>query len=76
LPSRKVKKWCRFIATDLPVARERARHRTTLFEARERLRHTAEELEAARAINRELMQQANRLRQAPGGPPTVKDDQP
>ncbi len=31
-----------------------------LFEAREELRRTAEELEAARAINRELMQQANR----------------
>ncbi|HXZ71066.1 MAG TPA: DUF6262 family protein [Streptosporangiaceae bacterium] len=47
-----------------------------LFEARERLRHTAGELEAARAINRELMQQANRLRPAPGGPPAVKEDQP
>jgi chromosome segregation ATPase len=47
-----------------------------LFKARERLRHTAEELEAARAINRELMQQANLLRPAPGGPPTVKEDQP
>ena len=47
-----------------------------LFDARERLRHTAEELEAARAINRELMQQANLLRPAPGGPPTVKEDQP
>ena len=31
-----------------------------LFEARENLRRTTEELEAARAINRELMQQANR----------------
>ena len=30
-----------------------------LFEARENLRRTTEELEAARAINRELMQQAN-----------------
>jgi len=47
-----------------------------LFDARERLRHTAEELEAARAINRELMQQANRLRPAPGGPPAVNEDQP
>ena len=47
-----------------------------LFEARERLRHTAEELEAARAINRELMQQANLLRPAPGGPPTVNEGQP
>ena len=46
-----------------------------LFEAREQLRHTAEELEAARAINRELMQQANLLRPAPGGPPTVKENQ-
>ena len=47
-----------------------------LFDARERLRHTAEELEAARAINRELMQEANRLRPAPGGPPAVNEDQP
>ena len=47
-----------------------------LFEARERLRHTAEELEAARAINRELMQQVNSPRPAPGGPPTVNEDQP
>ena len=31
-----------------------------LFEARENLRRTAEELEAARAIDRELMEQANR----------------
>jgi hypothetical protein len=31
-----------------------------LFEAREELRRTTEELEAARLINRELMQQANR----------------
>ena len=31
-----------------------------LFETRENLRRTTEELEAARAINRELMQQANR----------------
>lgn len=31
-----------------------------LFEAREDLRRTTEELEAARSINRELMQQANR----------------
>ena len=37
-----------------------------LFEAREQLRETTEELEAARTINRELMQQANRARQAPG----------
>ena len=37
-----------------------------LFEAKEQLRHMAEELEAARAINRELMQQGNRPRQAPG----------
>jgi chromosome segregation ATPase len=47
-----------------------------LFEARERLRHTAEELEAARAINRELMQQVNSLRPAPGGPPAVNKDRP
>ena len=31
-----------------------------LFEAKEGLRRTTEELEAARSINRELMQQANR----------------
>ncbi|MGO9661666.1 MAG: hypothetical protein ACLP7F_25340, partial [Acidimicrobiales bacterium] len=31
-----------------------------LFEAKEELRRTTEELEAARAINRELMQQTNR----------------
>lgn len=47
-----------------------------LFDARERLRHTTEELEAARTINRELMQQANRLHPAPGGPPAVNEDQP
>ncbi|MGH7733295.1 MAG: hypothetical protein ACREOE_06235, partial [Gemmatimonadales bacterium] len=32
-----------------------------LFEANEELRRVREDLEAARAINRELMQQANRL---------------
>jgi hypothetical protein len=37
-----------------------------LFDAREDLRRTAEELEAARTINRELMQQANRSQ--PDGP--------
>ena len=58
-----------------------------LFEAREQLRETTEELEAARAINRELMQQANRARQAPGtegprpaqwrgGPDTAKEERP
>jgi chromosome segregation ATPase len=47
-----------------------------LFEARERQRRTAEELEAARAINRELMQQVNSLRPAPGAPPAVSTDQP
>jgi hypothetical protein len=31
-----------------------------LFDATERLRRTDEELDAARAINRELMQKANR----------------
>ena len=31
-----------------------------LFDAKEQLRRTTEDLEAARAINRELMQQANR----------------
>ena len=45
-----------------------------LFEAREGLRCTTEELEAARAINRELMQQANRARQAhgPAGSPPAR----
>ena len=58
-----------------------------LFEAKEQLRRMAEELEAARAINRELMQQANRPRQAPGtegsrpargpsGPPITKEGRP
>lgn len=37
-----------------------------LFEAKDQLCRMAEELEAARSINRELMQQANRLRPAPG----------
>lgn len=46
-----------------------------LFEAQEELRHTAEELEAARTINRELMQQANRPRNAPSGPPATKEEQ-
>ena len=49
-----------------------------LFEAREQLRETTEELEAARTINRELMQKANRTRQAPGpsGPHTIKEERP
>ena len=49
-----------------------------LFEAREQLRETTEELEAARTINRELMQQANRARQAPGpsGLHTTKEERP
>jgi chromosome segregation ATPase len=36
-----------------------------LFEAQEQLRRAVEELEAARAINRELMQHANRQQQGP-----------
>lgn len=42
-----------------------------LFETKEELRRRVEELEAARSINRELMQQANRLSPSPatGSPP-------
>jgi chromosome segregation ATPase len=56
-----------------------------LFEAKDQLRRTTEELEAARSINRELMQQANRPRppagtdsssraRGPNAPPTPKED--
>lgn len=56
-----------------------------LFEAQEELRRTVEELEAARTLNRELIQQANRPRPAPGaessrrsrgpsGPTTTKEE--
>ncbi len=41
-------------------AQRNAELEARLFEAREELRRTTEELEAARAINRELMQRANR----------------
>ena len=55
-----------------------------LFEAKEELRRVSEDLEAARAINRELMQRANRppleTSSAPGGPHlfgrTHDDDEP
>lgn len=47
-----------------------------LFEAREDLRHRTEELEAARTINRELMQQANRPQSHdPRGRPSGQDTQ-
>jgi DNA-binding transcriptional ArsR family regulator len=45
---------------DQQLARRVAELDQQLFEAREDLRRTTEELEAARTINRELMQQANR----------------
>lgn len=72
---------------DQQFARRAAELDQELFEAKEQLRHTAEELEAARAINRELMQQANRPRQAPGtessrgsrepsGPTITKEERP
>jgi len=70
---------------DQQLAQRNAVLEQQLFEAQEHLRRTAEELEAARAINRELMQQANRPRPAqgtdgprrppgPGRPPTLKED--
>ncbi len=45
---------------DQQLARRNAEIEQQLFEAREQQRRTSEELEAARTINRELMQQANR----------------
>lgn len=45
---------------DQQLARRNAEIEQQLFEAREQQRRTTEELEAARAINRELMQQASR----------------
>jgi chromosome segregation ATPase len=45
---------------DQQLARRNAELEQRLFEAQEQLRRTVEELEAARAINRELMQHANR----------------
>ena len=45
---------------DQQLAGRVARTGPAAFQAREDLRRTTEELEAARAINRELMQQANR----------------
>ena len=63
---------------DRQLAERAAELDRQLFEAKEQLRETTEELEAARAINRELMQQANRARQTPGpsGPPTTKEERP
>jgi Family of unknown function (DUF6262) len=72
---------------DQQLAKRAAELDQELFEAKEQLRHMAEELEAARAINRELMQQANRPCQVPGtgaprrargpsGPATDKEDSP
>ena len=51
---------------DRQLAQRNAALEQELFEAREQLRETTEELEAARAINRELMQQANRPRRVAG----------
>lgn len=56
------------MVTELADCRLRERNtdlERQLFVAKDELRRTGEELEAARAINRELMQQANRLRSAP-----------
>ena len=46
-----------------------------LFDAAEALRRSDEELDAARAINRELMAQANRV-ESHGSPPTADFDPP
>ncbi len=61
---------------DQQLARRLAELEGQLFDAREQLRRTTEELEAARAINRELMQKANRpartapeANQGPARPP-------
>lgn len=51
---------------DQQLARRNAEIEQQLFEAREQQRRTSEELEAARTINRELMQQANRRTQSAG----------
>lgn len=71
---------------DQQLARQVNDLQQQLFEATEALRRTTEELEAARAINRELMQQANRPRTAPGAessqraqrswPLTTKEERP
>jgi len=45
---------------DYQLAQRNAELEARLFEATEELRRTTEELEAARAINRELMARANR----------------
>ena len=69
------------------VAQRASELEQQLFEAKDQLRRTTEELEAARSINRELMQQANRPRPPPGtdssrrargpnAPPTPKEDCP
>ncbi len=67
---------------DRQLAERVAELEQQLFEAKENLRHTTEELEAARTINRELMQQANRPRMPPvtnpphARPTTSKENQP
>jgi hypothetical protein len=72
---------------DQQLARQVNDLQQQFFEATEALRRTTEELEAARAINRELMQQANRPRSAPGAkgshraqrlsrPLTTKEERP
>ena len=69
------------LAGDMPaqVAEQRLAQRVTelerqLFEAVEALRRTDEELDAARAINRELMAHANRVE--PHGSPATSGDSP
>ena len=70
---------------DSRLAQRASQLEQQLFEAKDQLCRTAEELEAARSINRELMQQANRPRPLPGthssrrargpnAPPTLKED--
>jgi chromosome segregation ATPase len=60
---------------DQQLAQRNAELEQQLFDGKEQLRRTVEELEAARAINRELMQHANRPQpdrpqERPGGPTT------
>jgi chromosome segregation ATPase len=72
---------------DRQLAQRVAELERQLFEAKEQLRCTSEELDAARAINRELMQNANRSLPSPGStapstsrrrgePPTTRKDVP
>lgn len=52
---------------DQALAKHNAELEGMVFELREELRHTTEELEAARTINRELMQRGNRADPAGSG---------